>query len=328
MKAVLPVTDGDAIDDLALMYCSRGGGDDDDDDDDSIHSSLPFNPYGAIFLRCVKLVQVPRMRVGGPGLSSKAFKHLFGRSEDAVVHQYNRVGIMSREQFAERRVGNKSKRTVTYIPESNAVQPVLFDLERQKLKLPPPAADGGSDLEGDEESAEEDSGIDAVITQLYRQFLIDVMQKVPNPRGMNKRPYCVLDMTARLRATEDLYNNPRLPDVWNACYYMKADIKQYQAAFDHLFPPRDHLTSPKVQNYLQCQYYMKWKQLCASSDSLTVGRIRREIRRRVFKLAWLPHPCQDRIWATKGLKGFTRYPLTSDVDASAPRILMRKDPEW
>jgi hypothetical protein len=327
MMAVLPVTEYEGDDDQSLMFCSHGQ-EDGEDDDGSDWPSLPYNPYGAVFLRCIKLVQVPRMRVGGPCLSPKVFKHLFGKSEDAIGHQYNRVGILSREEYLERRVANRSMRTATYIPEPGTPPPVLFRLQELHFKLPPPIVDGGSDVEDEEETGGQAFNIDEEITQLYRQFLIDVMQKVPSPKGMDKTPYCILDLTARLRATEDVYNNPRLPELWNACQYKRADETLYKMAFEHLFPPQGHLTSPKVQNYLQSQYYRKWKDICARYDPLLVQTIRHDIRRRVFRLAWIPHACQDRIWATKHLNGFKQYPPTADMDDSAPRILIRKNPEW
>ena len=154
------------------------------------------------------------------------------------------------------------------------------------------------------------------------------MQKIPNRRGMNKPPYCVLSSATRHHGTETLFKNPCLPEVWNTCQYMWAENKHYWLAFNHLFPLQEHLMSPKVQNYLQCQYYMKWKQLCANSDALTVTKIRYEIKKRVFKLAWIPHACQDKIWSTKHINGFEQYPFDADVNASAPRILMKRDPEW
>jgi hypothetical protein len=129
----------------------------------------------------------------------------------------------------------------------------------------------------DEESADEGVGIDKTVTQLYRQFILDMINKSPNPKGVTKPSYCVLEREARLSVKEDVFKSPRLADVWHACQYKVCGKSDFKLAFNHLFFPRGHLTSPKVQNYLQCQYYMKWKEICANADQNTVDEIRSEI---------------------------------------------------
>ena len=114
----------------------------------------------------------------------------------------------------------------------------------------------------------------------------------------------------------------------HACQYKRASKQDFKAAFDHLFPRPEHKTSAKVQNYLQCQYYVKWKEICATTDVLTANAIHSEIKRRVFRFGWLPHATQDRMWITRRLKGFSQYPPGSSSNAVAPCILVRGQPEW
>jgi hypothetical protein len=328
MNAVLPVTDVQDPDQLTLMFTSNGRQEDAEDEEDEEDWGLPYNPYGAIFLRTIMLIQVPRMRARGPTLTSTAFKNLFGKTEEEIIHKYYRVGIVPLQAVSSiRTVTNKTRRTTTFFPLPGSIQPDLFKLSAKNLTLPPPAVDGGSDME-DDESADEGVGIDKTVTQLYCQFILDMINKSPNPKGVTKPSYCVLDHEARLSVKEDVFKSPRLADVWRACQYKVCGKSDFKLAFNHLFPPRGHLTSPKVQNYLQCQYYMKWKEICANADLNTVDEIRSEIRKRVFDLVWLPHATQDRMWSTKHLNGFSQYPATSDVTAAAPRILIRQRPEF
>jgi hypothetical protein len=329
MDAVLPLTDASDPDHLSLIFPAsrRGDGLEDEDDEDGDEPTIPYNPYGVIFLRTIVLLQVPRMRAGGPGLSSAAFKFIFSKTEDEIIHQYFRIGIISRDTLQHNPVrSNKCRQTATYIPEPGAVQPVLFNLAQLDLSLPPPAVDGGSDLEDSEESADEGMGIDETITQLFRQFLIDMILKVPNSKG-NSLSYSILADNARLSVTEDFYKNLRLSEVWRTCQYKVGTKSDFKLAFSHLFPPRGHKTKPKVQNYLQSQYYMKWKDICATADAATVDKIRSEIWKRVCRFNWLPHANQDKIWPTKHIKNFKHYPSNCSPIAPAPRILVRRTPD-
>lgn len=332
MDAVLPVTDAQDPDQLTLIFPAsrRGDGNEEEEDGNGDDGpSVPYNPYGVIFLRPIMLVQVPRMRAGGPGLSEAAFKYLFGKPHEEIVHGYYRVGFLPRQPPArDRVVTNKSTRTVTYIPEPGMAQPILFNFAQMDVTLPPPAFDGGSDLEDEGDNPDEGMGIDETITQLYHQFLIDIMAKSPNPKGARKPSYCVLSADARSSITEDLFKTRRLPEVWRACQYKRAGLGDFRVAFDHLFPRRDHRTGAKVQNYLQCQYYMKWKEICATADAHTVSKVHTEIWNRVSKFIWLPHAMQERIWATNNMPRFMQYPPNSSPYAPAPHILIRKEPEW
>jgi hypothetical protein len=176
------------------------------------------------------------------------------------------------------------------------------------------------------EDAEEENGdINATVTQLFRQLLIDIMIKVPNPRRIDTTPYCKLDRNARLTVTEELYKNRRLPDLWHACYFKVVREEEFERAFHHLFPPPTHQTG-NVQNYRQCEYYIRWKEMCDNIPHETINAIRREVMKRVMRFGWLPHACQDKMWATKRIPGFKRYP--SESEGPAPRILLRGKPKF
>jgi hypothetical protein len=331
MDTVLPVTDDEDPDPLTLIFpaSQRGDGIEEEEDEDGEPAPIPYNPFGAIFLRPIMLKDVPRMRVGGPSLSATAFKFLFGDTEEGIRHKYYRTGIIPRQAISSRRVvTNKSTRTPTYIPEPGTTPPVLFNLAERNIALPPPAVDSGSDWESEQDSAEDSKGIDETITQLYRQFITDVMSKSPNPRGANNPSYCILTRHAKLTVTEDIFKNPRLPDVWRACQYKLGTPEDFKRVFNHLFPPRHHKTSSQVQNYLQCQYYMKWKEICVNADAATVQAIRRDIAKKISSFVWLPDASQDKMWPTKHISHFEHYPPDTPSNAPAPRLLFRRQPEW
>jgi hypothetical protein len=326
MDAVLPLTDSEDPDHLIIAYHPRQARDAEEEEsgDDDSSPCVPYFPFGVIFLRRIVLKNLPRMRAGGRSLTPAAFKYIFDATESMIEHNYYQVGIIPEDALAENRlVTNKSKRTPTFIPEPGTTQPILFHLAEHGHELPARPIDSGSDMDMDNvEDNEED--IDTTITHLFRQFLIDIMNKVPNPRGVENPSYCTLDREERLSVTEDLFMNRQLAGVWRRCQYKSASSKDFIHAFHHLFPPLGHKTG-KVQNYRQCRYYIKWKEICHTADEKTVNIIRLEIRKRVMKFAWLPHASQDKMWPTKHLTGFVHYPLGSD--GAAPRILLRGRPE-
>jgi hypothetical protein len=328
MKAVLPVTDSDGTE-----YHGEEEEEEEDEDEDEggTSSSVPYNPYGVIFLRRVVLrgeKHVPRMRAGGPYLSPPALKFFFHASEEEIVHKYYKVGIVPRDILDKHRVvTNKTRRTTTYINFSEEPEPNLFQLAAKGHRLPPPPVDDGSDIEMEGEP-EITGDIDAEVSQLWRQFLIDVVIKSPNPRGGTTSSYLTISRQDRLTVGEDFYKNPKLSDMWTACQYKLAGTKELQLVFHHLFPPYNHKTPEKnVQNYLQCAYYRKWAEIRATANETVVVAIRQELFKKLQALVWIPHAVQDRIWPTATTApGFTRLP--PGTTGPAPRLLIRRTPQW
>jgi hypothetical protein len=331
MKAVLPITDSaDHADPDTLAYPAAGNNQEEEEesDDESSAPSVPFNPYGIVFLRRIVVhVNVPRMRAGGPFISLPAFHYFFGASQREIEFKYYKVGIVPQEVIAERRVvTNKARHTTTYVAPSEDPEPNLFSLATQGHKLPPRAVDDGSDVE-----MEEDDGntgdIDHEISTMWRQFLIDMALKTPNRKGATLRSYFTVSKKDRSLVGEELYKNPKLSDMWSACQYKVANKADWTRAFDHLFPPIDHLTPKNVQNYTQCTYYMKWAEIRGTADKSTVIAIRRQLEKKFSKLVWVPHAGQDKMWPTsQTAPGFTRLP--PDTTGPAPRILIRTEPQW
>ncbi|KAF8871326.1 hypothetical protein BD779DRAFT_1478302 [Infundibulicybe gibba] len=336
MHAVLPVTDAEGADPnfLAPGWTPRlREGDDEEDDDeenDQAVTSRPYIPFGVIFLRRINSdVEPPRMRHGGHGLRNLAFSRLFHADLEHIKLRYNKPSVIPREVLARTRfVTNKTRHTTTYINLTGEPQPSLFNLSEQGHSLPPPEVDSGSDVEEEADERQAPAGdIDSEITQLWRQFLIDIANKTPNPRGATNGSYLKISTAERLAVTEELYMNDRLSDMWSACQYRISSQKQWETAFDYLFPPPGTQISERVQNYRQCTYFGKWQGISSLSDPATSTAIRNQLREKVFALNWIPHASQDKLWPTSvGMTGFVRLPHGST--GAAPRILVKKEPLW
>jgi hypothetical protein len=331
MEAVLPLTDGSDADPDTLFFAARALPEDveeEEEDDDEDASVVPYNPFGVTFLRRVKVnVAVPRLRAGGRYLTAPAFKHLFRATEDEIRYKYYSVGLIPNELTIKARVvTNKKQVTPTYFNFSAEPEPVLFNLAEKGHTLPPPPEDDGSDIESETEADPNASDIDVSVSQMWRQFLIDLALKTPVARGATSPSYLKLSEGERTSVREDLYMNSTLSDMWRACQYKLASREDWTRAFDHLFPPRDHVTSATVQNYRQCKYYIKWKEICATADESSVAGIRRQLKKKLDTLLWIPHAGQDKLWNTSQLAKFVRLPPNST--GPAPRILIKQQPTW
>lgn len=330
MRAVLPLTDAESPDQETLLFVSRGKGEESDSDGDL--SDLPYNPFGAIFLRRIKLdLDVPRMERNAwlPGLSSDAFQYIFKGSEEEIRYRYNPVGIIPHGvQSVHRIVTNKTHRTPIFREDdSNQRDETLFNLEARGYRLPSPPVDDGSDMEDEGEARNDARDIDRKVSDMYKQFLVDMAVKSPAPRGVHKPSYLKLTENERVKVTEDLYNQTRLSDVWREVSWKLGSAEEREMVFGHLFPPPGHETSNKAQNYRGCRYYRIWKEICATADVHTAQEIRKVIRRKVIVLKWLPFAVSDRMWSTsQKSKGFERFPRGST--GPAPHILCRETPTW
>lgn len=330
MEAILPLTDLADIDQLLIPFARRTGGgprpgeEEEEESGDELDDSMPYFPFGCIFPRRIVLSHgIPRMRVGGRDLNQAAFQYFFGETREIIKYRYNQPGMMPTAELQQIRPGNKTRRTATHVAQPGG-DAVLFSLEEHGFSLPAPVVDEGSDMDVDDNDNANELSIDQHITQIFNQFIQDIFQKAPNAKGAANPSYCVLNRVARLGATEDLMKHKRLSEIWNAYQYKSASNEDFEAAFRHMFPPKDHVTG-KTQGYRQCTYYLQWKQLCTTTGRNTTDVIRLEIKRRVMNLAWIPHACQDKLWPTSAHRNFTRVP--PGPPKAAPRILVRGLPE-
>ena len=292
-----------------------------------VHARVPYIPYGCIFFRRIMVGDiVPRLCIGGTALTEPAFKFWFeGMTLDQVQAMYQKSGIISRHALAGKRPTNKG-RMPTYINLTGAPEPTLFDLQSQGHTLPAPTQDDGSDIE-DRSSpppAEESPTIDTFLSQLWRQFVIDLTGKAPNPRGIANPSYLKLTAVQRREGKEDIYKNLTLSDVFTDVSYRNASSADWQRAFKWLFPEPGFRTTTAVQNYPSSPYFATWMTFIEDPENLAlISAARSEIWKRVRGWSWIPDAQQDKMWPTSFKLGFTRWPSSSGRVPPAPRILLR-----
>jgi hypothetical protein len=334
MDAALPLSEAEGLNTDVLAYNTfrRAAWQEEEDEgeEDRIpRTRVPYIPNGCVFFRRLMIGEiVPRLRIGGTLLAESAFKFWFdGMTIDEVKAMYQRSGVIPRSALAARRPTNKGRMPI-YTNLTGAPEPTLFDLQRQGHKLPPPVLDNGSDIE-DRSSPppdEEPATIDTFLTGLWRQFIIDVIFKAPNPRGNINPSYLKLSADQRREAKDDIFKNLTLSDLFTDVAYRNGSTQDWTRAFKWLFPEPGFKTTSAIQNYPSCPYFKKWMNFIENPDDLeVVTASRQQIWKKIKTLRWIPDAQQDKMWSTKAARGFTRWPDStgsSGRDAAAPRILL------
>ena len=125
--------------------------------------------------------------------------------------------------------------------------------------LPPNATDG-SDMETSDNNNNEGThrNIDKWMSDLWCQFLSDIIMKSPNHKGQLKASYCCLTLAQKHSLTEDTFHDRNLAKVWNTCLVKVGDNKDWEATSKHLWPDIGHQCI-KGQGYTQSSYYQAGK---------------------------------------------------------------------
>lgn len=335
MDAALPLSEAERLNTDVLAYNTfrRASWQEDEDDAEENRVSrtrVPYIPYGCVFFRRIMIGEfVPRLHIGGTILSESAFKFWFdGMTIEQVEAMYQKSGIIPISALAGRRPTNKGRMPI-YTNSTGVPEPTLFDLQSQGHMLPPPAQDNGSDIEvrSSPEPDGEPATIDTFLTQLWNQFIIDVIFKAPNPQGNTNPSYLKLTAAQRRDGKDDIFKNLTLSDLFTDVAYRNGSKDDWKRAFKWLFPQPGFKTTNAIQNYPSCPYYKTWTTFIENShDSDVVMASRQEIWKRVKTLSWIPDAQQDKMWPTKAASGFTRWPSStgsSGKDRAAPRILLK-----
>lgn len=202
------------------------------DDDDT---TLPAYLYGLVFFRNIRIGRnypVPRLDQQHELLTERMFRYLFNASFAEVGAEFFRTGLV--QEPHSNRMHNKARRTVAYVPQDDGPHPTLFDVEQQGLHLHAPPHDGGSDVEAEEEENHlpvDDNNADALLTEVWLQFLIDITQKCSNRKSAVESSYCRLSEEDRENANEELYKNCRLSDFFNDYMLHKENGTTYSTDF-------------------------------------------------------------------------------------------------
>jgi hypothetical protein len=332
MDCILPEVDRRGADQMFLAY---GKAIDDQDEafiDDNAYETrmkFPANPHGLIFFHSLRIGErypVPRLR-SGRTLSDRSFRYLFGIDFIDIDESFFRSNSIQRLE-APLRSNNKRRRTKRYIAPDDAPQENLFYLRVRGVELLPPILDDGSDLE-DEGSEDEGRGqvqdVDKQLTDLWRQFIYDITQMVPNRKSANEDGYCKLSSEERAIGGDGLYKNLCLSDFFNDCQWKRGNDDDWNSAFNHLFPLQDK--TGKKQNYKQGSYLKAWNSIRdAAVDEEALKTIRRALRSRFSALLWFPCPQGDRIWATRRYESM--FKKFVNPESPAPWVICRRDPSW
>lgn len=291
--------------------------------------TLPHNPYGIVFLRAIRIgngTVVPRFQDNGTQMiSPQTFRYIFGVDRDEVDMDFFKYQLNVPSNPL--RVANKTHRTAIR-PVDEDEPRALFNLGARGYQLPTPVRDQGSDVEEEEDFGpqvqNEELDIDVRLTDLWRQFLVDLTAKVPNRRENNDSSYCKLTKFQRDSANVATYQNLRLRDYFSDVQFKTVTIKNWELSFDKFWPPKGRRLVGKVQNFLQMRYFVSWGSLTSDLDNVTVDVMRKELRKNFDTLKWIPNVQSERVWYTTADKTFTRL-AESDATLAAPRILIRWD---
>lgn len=270
MDAVLPITDADGVRPDILAYNTsvrpEWQEEEEEEEDGSDRKRVPYNPYGCVFLRRLMVGDVPRLRFGGRLLPAPAFKFFFGVTREEVLIKYMKTGIVDKKAAAISRPATNKRRIPTYINLSDAPEPDLFDLSAQGHSLPPPVQDDGSDVD-DRPPTPDPPTVNGFLSTLFRQFLIDLTMKSPNPRGNTNPSYMKLTKVERRKPREDIYQSLVLLNTFTAVAYRNASVTDWDRAFKWLFPKPGYQTTDGVQNYPGCPYFITWMDFIANPQN-------------------------------------------------------------
>jgi hypothetical protein len=329
MDCILPQIDRLNADEMFFAY-GKAIDDRDGDDDYEGRATLPGSPYGLTFFHGLRLEpnSVPKLR-SGTRLSGSAFNFFFDTEFEDIREGFFRSGQTVRSGLRSR---NKVQRTRRYVDQPGSGSRSLFHLRVRGVALRAPDRDPESDQDMEREEGEEEEGedtdetdVDKQLTKLWRQFIVDVTEKVPNRKRADEDGYCCLSPSERQAATDGYYQNLQLSDFFNDCQWRIGGDAEWDAVFNHLFPLEEK--RGKVQNYGSTRYYSLWQRIkdCAESRETAVT-IQRALKSKFNTLLWFPAAQADRIWPTAPSP--SRFKKFVEPRKAAPWVICRRRPSW
>jgi hypothetical protein len=331
MDCILPLIDRLNADETFFAY---GKAIDDEDGEDDVdyegRQTLPGSPYGLTFFHGLRLKpdSVPKLR-SGTRLSASAFNFFFDIEFEDIREGFFRSGNAARSGLRSR---NKVQRTRRYVAQPGSGPETLFHLRVRGVQLRAPDREEESDQDPEREEEEEDedvdmdeTDVDRQLTKLWRQFIVDVTEKVPNRKRADEDGYCCLLPSERQAATDGYYQNLRLSDFFNDCQWRVGSESEWDAVFNHLFPLEEK--RGKVQNYRSMRYYDMWQKIKEGAGSREAAlTIQRALKSKFSTLLWFPSAQADRIWPTA--PNPSRYKKFVEPRKPGPWVICRKRPTW
>lgn len=284
----------------------------------------PWAPCSIIFFRDLMLpdvVAVPRMRTGR-SISDETICFFFGDDRRKVVYLLDPVGIQSKEDIPTSRFPTRKGITASWCGDNDAN---CFDLAAWGYALPPPQIDGGDDLAvEDAEMLNDppDATLDSKLSAMWYQFLADMIQKAPNPKGSTKPSYCLIPDAQRYTVNDEFYRGHTLSRIWRVCQYQMASLEVWSSAFTGFWPRKGHVLSPTAQNFASCQYFQQWKRFITDCPDDVAAVACAAVKEKFDQLYWIPAPSNDKMWNTnKARRGFTTLPRC--YMGPAPQLLVK-----
>lgn len=213
-------------------------------------------------------------------------------------------------------------------PECEDVQ---FHLQQCGIAVRPRLRMSGMDVdlldESDTDDEYADDNVDAIVTQLWKQFPFDVFQLAPNHRSYMEGSYVLLDEAQRSRITHDIFKSLDLRGVFERVQYRIVDMKIWGGKiFDRYFPQKHYVRPKRLQQFTKATYYRNWMDMLSRLNDEDAELVRRRVRRQFNKLLWVPFPGSDRMWQTKRMdtREWLREPKYSNGTGSLVAIAINQ----
>jgi len=158
------------------------------------------------------------------------------------------------------------------------------------------------------------------LTQLWKQFLTDILQKCGNLHGAGAQAsHCHLSMQKRQNITQAALTNTDLSTIFNQIQYCTSTWKEWGDAFNHYFSPLDGKVLVQPQNFPSMLYWRNWSEL-KNVHPIAVGHMRGWLCLLFHQLLWVPQNVSDRVWVYNGSNCFQIFP--QDCTSNTPQVMI------
>ena len=272
-------------------------------------AGTPHMPGGMVFIRNIVTLpatSVPRMMIFDDGrtINGASWEGLTGLSSVQFKMLIHIPGVMTQEHIHPQRVpvrkgGGPSARHGP-IPHPDIFQGLPPIVARRDF-------DVGDDLPAIEHRLPR-TDWPQLLTDLWNDFLHEILQYSPNPKGITAPSYLRMTALERMQASEEVYCKTNLKELFFAVQYRITTSTQWRVTFTHMWPDKGDVLVFSAQKYAKCSYYVEWKRITSELDQVNVTKLRKALFERFDRLYWVPSAKGDRLWDTRGGNGWIRCP--------------------